>query len=139
MATTPIHASVYRGLYTGFSLSTHGVYYPFAWNASAQRVEPAHPMDPKDTIFARLDRAGRRILVIDPSECCRFNPGSGIAISGWQFNSRFVLPEWHSSKRIWRILENQFGTPKHCDEVFGEQSPARLSSYRRSWNLLLRD
>src|SRR5262249_39309849 len=66
MESTPFRASFYRALYPGFILSTHGFYYPFTWNASAQRVEPARPMDSKDPVFARRDRAGGRFLFIDP-------------------------------------------------------------------------
>ena len=126
METTPIHASVYRSLYTGFSLSTHGLHYPFQWCASQQRVRPADPLNPADSIFGRLDRAGRRILVIDPPECGRFQPTSGIAVSGWQFTARLVLPQWYSSKRIWRALKDQLGAPKSCHEVFGQPSLPRL-------------
>ncbi|MGZ9013910.1 MAG: alkaline phosphatase family protein [Burkholderiales bacterium] len=126
MESTPLHASVYRSLYTGFSLSTHGAYYPFVWRASDQRVQPADALNPEDSVFARLERAGKRILVIDPPECGRFEPRSGIAFCGWQFTSRFVLPEWYSSKRIARVLKDKFGAPKSCNEVFGKQSAPRL-------------
>jgi predicted AlkP superfamily phosphohydrolase/phosphomutase len=124
--STPIHASVYRSLYTGRSLSAHGEYYPLAWSASDQCVRPAAPLNPEDSLFTRLDRAGKRILVIDPPECGWFNPRGGVAVCGWQFSSRFVLPEWYSSKRMSRMLNGQFGAPKNCDEVFGEQSVPRL-------------
>jgi hypothetical protein len=126
MESTPLHASVYRSLYTGLSVSTHGVYYPLQWRASEQRVTPTDPLDPVHSIFARLDRAGRRILVIDPPECGSFTPRSGVAVCGWQFTARFVLPQWYSSTRIARWLKNQFGTPRRCDEVFGRPSIRRL-------------
>jgi predicted AlkP superfamily phosphohydrolase/phosphomutase len=130
METTPIHASVYRSLYTGFSLSTHGVYYPLVWSASEQRVRAAEPLNPDHSIFARLDRAGRRMLVIDPPEYGWFEPKHGIALSGWQFTSRFVIPRWSSSKRIARVLEEQFGAPRSCHEVFGRPDMARLRAMR---------
>ena len=126
MNTTPIHASVYRSLYTGVGMSTHGVHYPLQWCAADQCVKPADPLNLQDSIFARLDRAGRRLLVIDPPECGLFAPGSGLAVSGWQFTTRFVLPHWYSSPRIARMLEERFGAPKGCHEVFGRPSVPRL-------------
>jgi predicted AlkP superfamily phosphohydrolase/phosphomutase len=131
MEPTPLHASVYRSLYTGLSVSTHGVYYPLQWRASEQRVRPADPLDPEGSIFARLGSAGRRILVIDPPECGRFTPRAGIAACGWQFTARFVLPQWYSSARIARLLGNQFGTPTRCDEVFGRPSMRRLRAMHK--------
>ena len=126
METTPIHASVYRSLYTGARLSTHGVYYPLLWSASEQRVIAAEPLNPEHSVFARLDRAGRRLLVIDPPECGRFEPRHGVALSGWQCTTRFVTPEWYSSKRIARALKRRFGPPKSCHEVFGRPDMLRL-------------
>ena len=126
METSPIHASVYRSLYTGFSLSTHGVYYPLLWSASEQRVRAVEPLHPEHSVFARLDRAGRRMLVIDPPECGWFEPRHGIALSGWQCTTRFVTPEWYSSNRIARALKHQFGPPKSCHEVFGRPDMPRL-------------
>ena len=126
METTPFHASVYRSLYTGFSVSTHGVYYPLVWEASEQRVRAAPPLDPEHSVFARLDRARHRMLVIDPTECSRFEPTHGIALSGWQFTSRFVIHRWNSSKRIGRALERRFGAPRSCHEVFGRPEMVRL-------------
>lgn len=126
MRTTPVHASIYRSLYTGFSLSTHGVHYPLQWCAEEQCVRPADVLNQGDSIFTRLERAGRRILVIDPPECGRFTPTSGIAMSGWQFTTRFVLPRWHSSSPIGRELENRFGRSASCNEVFGRPSLTHL-------------
>lgn len=128
MKPTPIHASIYRSLYTGLGLSTHGVHYPFQWCASEQRVVPTPPVDWEDSVFARLDRAGRRMLVIDPPECGRFAPRSGVAMSGWQFVTRFVLPEWHSSPALARELERQFGPSRACHEVFGRPSMSDLKA-----------
>src|SRR5262245_26693777 len=54
MEATPIHASVYRSLYTGFGLSTHGMYYPLLWSASDQCVRKADGLNPDSSIFARL-------------------------------------------------------------------------------------
>lgn len=126
MKPTPIHASIYRSLYTGLSLSTHGMHYPFQWCASKQRVVPAPTLDWKDSVFGRLGRAGRRMLVIDPPECGAFTPQSGFAMSGWQFVTRFVLPRWHSSPVLARELKRRFGPPRACHEVFGQPSVANL-------------
>ena len=79
LTTTPIHASIYRSLYTGCRMSTHGVHYPLQWCAAEQCVKPADGMNPDDSIFTRLERAGRRLLVVDPPECGVFAPGSSIA------------------------------------------------------------
>lgn len=126
MKTTPVHASIYRSLYTGFSMATHGVHYPMQWSASRQRVVPADALKQEDTIFGRLDRAGRRMLVIDPPECGRLAPQHGMVISGWQFTTRFVLPRWYSSPAIAKGLERQFGPARSCNEVFGQPSTVHL-------------
>jgi hypothetical protein len=134
MEATPIHASVYRSLYTGFPLSTHGVYYPLLWSAAEQRVKAAEPLNPDHTVFARLDRAGRRVLIIDPPEGGQFAPRHGIALSGWQFTSRFVMSEWYSSKRIARVLKTNSedpGLPRGVRPA-GHGSPPR---HARSCNL----
>ncbi len=126
MTTTPLHASIYRTLYTGRSLTAHGVHYPLQWSPSEQRVRPTDPLEPEDSVFVRLTRAGRRMLVIDPPECGLFTPGAGIAVSGWQFTTRFVLPHWYSSHRVARALEDRFGPPERCHEVFGPPTASRL-------------
>jgi predicted AlkP superfamily phosphohydrolase/phosphomutase len=126
LTTTPIHASIYRSLYTGCRMSTHGVHYPLQWCADEQCVKPADGLNPDDSIFTRLERAGRRMLVIDPPECGVFTPRSGVAMSGWQFTTRFVLPRWDSSPAIARALEYRFGRSMSCNEVFGRPSPPHL-------------
>jgi predicted AlkP superfamily phosphohydrolase/phosphomutase len=130
MESTPLHASVYRTLYTGRRLGTHGSHYPTQWCAGEQRMKPAEPMKADASIFMRLDRMGRRTLVIDPPECNRFNPSGGIAVCGWQFTTRFVLPEWYSSPKIKMSLRTRFGPPAGCHEVFGPPSKSRLTAMR---------
>jgi hypothetical protein len=128
---TPFHASVYRDLYTGHRLSTHGMYYPQQWCAAKQRIQPADTLNPDDTVFALLDNAGKRTLLIDPPEFGRFNPRNGLALSGWQFHARFVLPQWCSSTAIAQQLKQQFGRSPSCHEVFGQPSLSRLATMRR--------
>jgi len=128
---TPLHGSVYRSLYSGYGVSTHGGHYAVEWNASEQCVRPAPPMNPADLIFSRLDSAGKRLLVIDPPECGQFSLQHGVAFSGWQCTVRFVLPRWYASKDLGRTLERQFGAPQTCHEVFGRPSPPRLRAMQR--------
>jgi predicted AlkP superfamily phosphohydrolase/phosphomutase len=130
MVSTPFHASVYRSLYTGVELSEHGAYYPLQWDAREQCVKPAPPVSPKELVFTRLDRAGKNVLVIDPPECVPFSLNTGLAMSGWQIRTRFVLPEWCSSSTHARELKDKFGPPQNCHEVFGKPSIPRLMAMR---------
>jgi len=131
MECTPIHASVYRSLYTGHGISSHGAHYPMEWSAQNQRILPAARLNPADSIFARLDNAGKRLLVIDPPECVPFSLRNGVAFSGWQCTARFVLPNWYSSKLLGRQLERRFGPPQGCHEVFGTPSLSRLRAIQQ--------
>ncbi len=128
--STPLHASVYRSLYTGRSMSAHGSHYPTQWCAAQQRMRLAEPMKPEDSVFARLDGAGKRLLIIDPPECGRLVTKHGLAICGWQFQTRFVLPEWTSSPARRTTLRKRFGPAPGCHEVFGPASLPRLRAMR---------
>ncbi len=131
LAPTPLHASVYRSLYTGQSLSTHGAHYPMQWCAAEQRMKAAPRMRAEESIWTRLDRAGKRLLVIDPPEGEPCALENGLACSGWQFTARWVLPEWHSTPSLAKLLRARGGAPQGCHEVFGRPSRAHLREMQR--------
>ncbi len=57
-----LDGSVYSTLYTGHHLSEHGIYSLFTWSAPEQRLRLSYELMPDDTLFRRLDRAGKRVL-----------------------------------------------------------------------------
>ena len=55
-------------LCTGKGLGEHGLYYPWLWSASEQRVRFFDEFPAPEAVWERIGRAGRRSLIIDPYE-----------------------------------------------------------------------
>jgi predicted AlkP superfamily phosphohydrolase/phosphomutase len=129
--SSPLFASVYPSLVSGVDLSNHGVYYPFQWLPSEQRICLSEDLLPRDSIFKRLTRAGKRICVLDPPDCTPGQFDGGIAVSGWQFESRLFLPKWSRPAGIHRALVRAHGRATRWTEIYGESSASRSDALRR--------
>src|SRR5688572_18952308 len=87
LAPLPFEGTAYPSIYSGQRASDHGLYYPFQWSAPEQRVRVWNQWPYPPTVFERADRAGARIVVLDPPECPRLALHHGFAASGIQFRA----------------------------------------------------
>jgi predicted AlkP superfamily phosphohydrolase/phosphomutase len=121
-------AGTYPSLYSGREVADHGLYYPLQWSYREQRVrhQDDFPADP--AVWDRVGGSGIRTLLIDPYEAREPEQLSGLAIAGWQFRNRVVLPGWSLPQGSRRHFERTFGRSPALDEVFGTPS---LKAFRR--------
>jgi predicted AlkP superfamily phosphohydrolase/phosphomutase len=124
-------AGVYPTLYTGLELAEHGLYYPFQWDADAQRSRYVEAFPSPPTVWERLSDAGARALVVDAYESTPPRRLSGLWLSGWQFRNRVVLPARSRPKDAHRRLQRRLGSSPSVEEVFGAQSRQMLERMRR--------
>jgi len=125
-----LDGSVYSTLYTGQHLSEHGVYSLFTWSAPEQRLRLSHELMPDDTLFQRLDRAGKRVLAIDPPEHPLQELANGTVVSGCQFRSRVHLAKWSRPSSLSRELSKHLGKTPRGEETFGQPSQRHLLHLR---------
>ena len=83
-------------LSTGVHLGEHGIYYPWLWSATDQRVRFYDDVPAPEAVWERIGRAGRRSLVIDPYEMRAPTAMQGLFLTGWQFKNRVVLRCCHA-------------------------------------------
>jgi predicted AlkP superfamily phosphohydrolase/phosphomutase len=128
-----LEGAAYTTLYTGRRLAEHGIYYPLQWSAEAQATLPgddqrAAEME-RHSLFRRLARDGRRVLVLDPSECAPHDVDGGVVLSGIQVRARILLREWSRPAGVRRELG--LGRAPRADDVFGRPTSRRLLRLRR--------
>ncbi|HET7416027.1 MAG TPA: alkaline phosphatase family protein [Solirubrobacterales bacterium] len=123
-------ASAYQDLYRGVEVGEHGLFYPFQWAASDQRIRLAGSFEAPPPIWDRLGRAGRSTLAIDPYECHRPQGARGALVSGWGMRERVVLERWSVPDGGDREPRRRHGRPPDVTEVFGAQSPRELRQLR---------
>lgn len=126
-----LDGAVYATLYTGQHLSEHGVYSLFTWSASEQRLRLSHELMPDDTLFRRLDQAGKRVLAIDPPEHPLQELANGAIVSGCQFRSRVHLAKWSRPSSLSRELFKHLGKAPRGEETFGQPSQSHLLHLRK--------
>lgn len=126
-----LDGSVYPTLYTGQHLSEHGVYSLFTWSASEQRLRLSHELMPDNTLFRRLDRAGKRVLAIDPPEHPLQELANGAVVSGIQFRSRVHLAKWSRPPSLTKELSKYLGNTPRGEETFGQPSQRHLLHLRQ--------
>jgi predicted AlkP superfamily phosphohydrolase/phosphomutase len=115
-------ASAYQDLYRGVEVGDHGLYYPFQWSATDQRVRLAGQLVAPPPIWDRLGRAGRTTLAIDPYECHRPVAAAGELYCGWGMRERVVLERWAVPDGGDRVPRRRHGRPPDVTEVFGAQT-----------------
>lgn len=121
-----LDGAVYATLYTGQHLSEHGIYSLFTWSASEQKLRLSHELMSDDTLFRRLDRAGKRVLAIDPPEHPMQELTNGIVVSGCQFRSRVHLAKWSRPPSLGKELSKHLGKTPRGEETFGQPSQHHL-------------
>jgi predicted AlkP superfamily phosphohydrolase/phosphomutase len=123
-------ASAYQDLYRGVEVGDHGLFYPFQWGASDQRIKLAGSFDAPPPIWDRLGRRGRSTLAIDPYECHRPHDAQGALVCGWGMRERVVLERWSVPDGSDRAARRRHGRPPDVTEVFGAQTPRELRRLR---------
>lgn len=116
-------AAVYPTLYSGEGPGRHGLFYPFQWVPSEQRVAVADRQPHPPMLWDRLASGGARCLVADPYECV---PPSGpcasgsVVLSGIQLSERVVLRRWSRPRSAWMSAARGLGgAPPRATETFG--------------------
>jgi predicted AlkP superfamily phosphohydrolase/phosphomutase len=132
LATPAEHfpASAYQDLYRGVEVGDHGLFYPFQWGASDQRIKLAGTFEAPPPIWDLLGRRGRSTLAIDPYECHRPHEAQGALVCGWGMRERVVLERWSVPDGGDRTARRRHGRPPDVTEVFGAQTPRELRRLR---------
>lgn len=132
LATPAAHfaAGAFHTLYSGVELADHGLFYPFQWDAQAQRARYMTAFPAPPAIWERLARAGRRTLAIDPYESRPPRDWQGTYVCGWQFVDRVVLPRWSLPRGAAATLARRHGRGPHATEVFGRPTAGELLALR---------
>lgn len=131
LASPFLDGSVYATLYTGRHVSEHGIYSLFTWSAPEQRLRLSYDLMPDDTLFRRLDRAGKRVLAIDPPEHPIQDLANGVVMSGCQFRSRVHLAKWSRPASVSGELSKYLGKTPRGEETFGQPSQHHLLHLRK--------
>ncbi|GKS60232.1 hypothetical protein YTPLAS18_37590 [Nitrospira sp.] len=125
-----LDGAVYATLYTGRHVSEHGIYSLFTWSAPEQKLRLSYELTPDDTLFRKLDRAGKRVLAIDPPEHPVQELANGAVVSGCQFRSRVHLASWSRPNRLTGELSKHLGQVPRSEETFGQPSQRHLLQLR---------
>lgn len=129
---TQFAAGAQHTLYSGIELADHGLFYPFQWQPSDQRVRYMRSFEAPPPVWERLGRRGTRTLAVDPYESRPpSEPPPGTLVCGWQLHDRVVLQQWDSPASTHARLERLFGPPQPVDEVFGRHAADEMLALRR--------
>ena len=123
-------AGAFHTLYSGVEIGDHGLFYPFQWDARAQRARYMTAFPAPPAIWERLARAGQRTLAIDPYESRPPRDWRGTYICGWQFADRVVLPRWSLPRTAAGSLGKRYGRGPHATEIFGRPTVRELLALR---------
>jgi predicted AlkP superfamily phosphohydrolase/phosphomutase len=127
-----LEGSAFHSLYTGTHAGQHGVYYPWLWSASEQRVRFVEDFAIPPVVWERLTAAGLRSLIIDPYEIRPPREINGLYLGGWQFTNRVVMRSASIPSNTMRALERDLGAPRRAEEVYGRPYVPELMRLRRS-------
>ena len=130
---TRFAAGAQHTLYSGVELADHGLFYPFQWSPTEQRVRYMAHFEAPPPIWERLGRErATRTLAIDPYESrAPLNAPPGTLVCGWQLHDRVVLRNWSSPEPAYGRLRRLYGSPQPVDEVFGRHTVSEMLALRR--------
>jgi predicted AlkP superfamily phosphohydrolase/phosphomutase len=126
-----LEGTTHPSLYSGLRPQRHGLYFPFMWSASEQRVRADRDFPDAEPVWDRVGRFGRRSLIVDPYEARRPNSMLGLGLGGWQFRHKITLHPWSVPAGVDRALRHRFGRPPLVEEIYGRPSGSNLSQMRR--------
>jgi predicted AlkP superfamily phosphohydrolase/phosphomutase len=124
-------AGTYPSLYSGRDVADHGLYYPMQWSHREQRIRHRGQFPAAPAVWERVGSSGTRVFLIDPYEAAEPEQLNGLAIAGWQFRNRVVLPGWSRPRGSRRHFERTFGRSPALEEVFGTPSVKTFRRMRR--------
>ena len=119
-------AGAFHTLYSGVELGDHGMFYPFQFAASEQRIRYATAFEAPPGIWERLARAGLSTLAIDPYESRPPREWRGAFACGVGFRDRVVLPRWARPRATGRAAP----AGPQATEIFGRPSAGELVRLR---------
>jgi predicted AlkP superfamily phosphohydrolase/phosphomutase len=119
-------AGAFHTLYSGIELADHGLFYPFQFVASEQRIRYATALDAPPAIWERLARSGLRTLALDPYESRPPREWLGQFACGVGFRDRVVLPRWSLPRSAGRAAPRG----PQATEIFGQPSADELLRLR---------
>ncbi|MEP6959436.1 MAG: alkaline phosphatase family protein [Nitrospirota bacterium] len=119
-------------LSTGVDLGGHGLYYPWLWSATEQRVRFFDDLPSPEAVWERIGRVGHRSLVVDPYEMRAPETMQGLFLTGWQFKNRVVLRTRSVPRSMQRALERELGRPPVGEEVYGRPEAPPLLQLKNS-------
>jgi predicted AlkP superfamily phosphohydrolase/phosphomutase len=130
---TQFAAGAQYTLYSGVGIEDHGLFYPFQWSPTEQRVRYMTAFEAPPPIWERLGReTATRTLAIDPYESRPpADAPPGALVCGWQLHDRVVLRKWSSPEPAYDRLERLYGRPQPVDEVFGQHTVPEMLALRR--------
>ncbi len=129
---TRFAAGAQHTLYSGVPVEDHGLFYPFQWSPTEQRVHYMGAFDAPKPVWEQLRPAGARTLAIDPYESRPPEVAPpGTLVCGWQLHDRVVLQRWASPDATRSRLERLFGASAPVDEVFGQHTANEMLGLRR--------
>ena len=123
-------AGAFHTLYSGVELADHGLFYPFQWDAGAQRARYMTAFPAPPAIWERLARGGLRTLAIDPYESRPPADWLGTYVCGWGFRDRVVLPRWSLPRAAGTQLAGIHGEGPPATEIFGRPTVRELLALR---------
>src|SRR5437867_3514815 len=65
---TRFEGATYFTLYGGKPVEDHGIYFPFMWSPTDQRVRKQDDFPAPEPVWDRIGRAGLKSLIVDPYE-----------------------------------------------------------------------
>lgn len=129
---THLEGAAAYSLYTGTGVANHGLYYPWLWSPTEQRVRFFEDLPAPEAVWERVSRAGLRSLIIDPYEMRPPQTMHGIFLSGWQFKNRVVLTSRSVPSHMHRTLIREFGRPPLGEEVYGRPAAPELVTLKNN-------
>jgi predicted AlkP superfamily phosphohydrolase/phosphomutase len=119
-------AGAFHTLYSGVELGDHGLFYPFQFVPSDQRVRYATALDAPPAIWERLAAGGLSTLALDPYESRPPRVWRGKLACGVGFRDRVVLPRWTLPHNAGRTAP----AGPQATEIFGRPSASELMRLR---------
>ncbi|MGD9852429.1 MAG: alkaline phosphatase family protein [Nitrospirales bacterium] len=129
---THLEGAAAYSLYTGTGVANHGLFYPWLWSPTEQRVRFFEDLPAPEAVWERVSRAGLRSLIIDPYEMRPPKNMNGIFLSGWQFKNRVVLTSRSVPSHMHRKLTREFGRPPLGEEVYGRPAAPELVTLKNN-------
>ena len=123
-------AGAFHTLYSGVELADHGLFYPFQWDAGAQRARYMTAFPAPPAIWERLARGGLRTLAIDPYESRPPRIGWARMSAAGGFATASCCRAGRCRAAAGTQLAGIHGESPHATEIFGRPNVRELLGLR---------